>query len=171
MLEAFALELTNDDIVSINALTLSNKQLIKLLLPYISKDECEVDEYDLEIEEVIILQLKMIDYITQNNTNQYTLILLEVDFLNEEITNILNSMDNVFVLIYAYTDFKINNIEDILFCDNLIIDFADEQQIYELICDNNIKHLTLEETKMKLRQLFTKKKNKEDIIEQLLNII
>ena len=69
-------------------ITYTPKQFLKILLPIFLKEENQANEYDLSYNEIILFQLKMINYISNHQSNKI-LCLIELPLLTQEIDDYL----------------------------------------------------------------------------------
>lgn len=69
LLESFTNELDNE-LIYPKFITYTPKQFLKILLPIFLKEEDQANEYDLSYDEIILFQLKMIDYISKHRKRQ-----------------------------------------------------------------------------------------------------
>ncbi len=171
LFESLSQEITIESSVSGCFNTMVPKQLIKLLTPQYLENDISKDEYDLSLEEIILFQLNLIDYINKHdNTINHIIICIELPKLTETIYSKIKEMKNCYILIF--TDLEDSQIEDIskyYLCENKILDLADENQVFNLICDNNYKLLTLKEGREYVEKyIFEKEHEKARFIMDLL---
>jgi len=147
LFESLSQEITIESSVSGCFNTMVPKQLIKLLTPQYLDNDISKDEYDLSLEEIIIFQLNLIDYINKHdNTINHMIICIELPRLTEKIYSKIIEMKNCYILIFTeLEDSLIEDISKYYLCENKVLDLADENQVFNLICDNNYKLLTLKE--------------------------
>lgn len=128
-----------------------------ILLPIFLKEEDQANEYDLSYNEIILFQLKMINYISNHQSNKI-LCLIELPLLTQEIDDYLKKMKNCINVVMIY---KTNNpllYRNIYLFDDHLIDLNDEQQIYNLYLNKGI--CTLQEAQ---QMIINNIKNKLDI--------
>lgn len=156
LLESFTNELDNE-LIYPRFITYTPKQFLKILLPIFLKEEDQANEYDLSYNEIILFQLKMIDYISNHQSNKI-LCLIELPLLTQEIDDYLKKMKNCINVVMIY---KTNNsllYRNIYLFDDQHIDLNDEQQIYNLYLNKGI--CTLQEAQ---QMIINNIKNKLDI--------
>ena len=74
LLESFTNELDNE-LIYPEFITYTPKQFLKILLPRFLKEEDQANEYDLSYNEIILIQLKMINYIAKPSITTKTICL------------------------------------------------------------------------------------------------
>lgn len=156
LLESFTNELDNE-LIYPRFITYTPKQFLKILLPIFLKEENQANEYDLSYNEIILFQLKMINYISNHQSNKI-LCLIELPLLTQEIDDYLKKMKNCINVVMIY---KTNNsllYRNIYLFDDQHIDLNDEQQIYDLYLNKGI--CTLQEAQ---QMIINNIKNKLDI--------
>ena len=156
LLESFTNELDNE-LIYPRFITYTPKQFLKILLPIFLKEEDQANEYDLSYNEIILFQLKMINYISNHQSNKI-LCLIELPLLTQEIDDYLKKMKNCINVVMIY---KTNNsllYRNIYLFDDQHIDLNDEQQIYNLYLNKGI--CTLQEAQ---QMIINNIKNKLDI--------
>ena len=121
-----------------------SRQFLKILLPIFLKEEDQANEYDLSYNEIILFQLKMIEFISNNQLNK-TICLIDLPYLTKEINDYLISMKNCFNVVMIYKTNKNLNIKDVYMFGNLIFDLNDDEQIYNIYIDKGV--CTLQEAK------------------------
>lgn len=159
LLDAFASEIDDNLIIS-KFITYTPKQFLKILMPMFCYDEELANEYDLSYDEIIIFQLKMIDYIARKQLKT-VIVFIEIPELTNSIHEILKEMKNVMIIISV---FKYNvdlEIDDIMIFDKTILDASDEEQLYNYFIDRNI--YTLKEAKDMIKQKIKNGINKFDV--------
>ena len=108
-----------------------DKQFLKILLPIFLKEEDQANEYDLSYDEIILFQLKMIDYISKHQTTKI-ICLIELPYLSKEINDYLINMKNCFIVVMFYKTNSVLNIKDTYIFDDLIVDLNNDEQIYNI---------------------------------------
>ena len=89
------------------------------MLPIFLKEEDQANEYDLSYDEIILFQLKMIDYISKHQTTKI-ICLIELPYLSKEINDYLINMKNCFIVAMFYKTNSVLNIKDTYIFDDLI---------------------------------------------------
>lgn len=120
LLESFTNELDNE-LIYPKFITYAPKQFLKILLPIFLKEEDQANEYDLSYDEIILFQLKMIDYISKHQTTKI-ICLIELPYLSKEINDYLINMKNCFIVVMFYKTNSVLNIKDTYIFDDLIVD-------------------------------------------------
>lgn len=131
------LESFTNELIYPRFITYTPKQFLKILLPIFLKEENQANEYDLSYNEIILFQLKMINYISNHQSNKI-LCLIELPLLTQEIDDYLKKMKNCINVVMIY---KTNNpllYRNIYLFDDQLIDLNDEQQIYNLYLNKGI---------------------------------
>lgn len=174
LLETLCEQINEISIIKTSYDVMTEKKLTKLIEPYVDIDGYKCDEYDLSFEDVIIIQLKLINEIVNSNKiYDYIFIILEIPYLSSKILDLLSCMSNCFLLIFLNSKFFIENIDlnNILLLENIIIDFADEEQVCEIICNNCYKPIYLYEVKGYMKEYFINNgSDKCSFIKRLLNM-
>ena len=101
LLESFALEL-DSQIITSQFITQTPKSLLKLLMPFYMINDEQANEFDLSYDDIIILQLQMIKYIS-NDITKYVFCLIEIPELTHSIYEYIQSLDPM----PCYCDFNI----------------------------------------------------------------
>lgn len=149
LFEAFASEL-DDNLITPKFITYTPKQFLKILAPIFCYEEEQANEHDLSYNELIIFQLKMINYIAKKQ-QRLVICLVEIPELTLEINDILKNMDNCLVIVLL---FKYNlelNLKDIILFDNIVLDLNDEEQLYNYFIGKGI--YTVQEAKDKMKKI------------------
>lgn len=155
LLESFGSELDSDIILS-RFITYTPKQFLKILLPVFLKEEEQANEYDLTYEELILLQLKMIDYVSKNQIEKAKVMnLIEIPVLTRTINDYLNTMNQCLsIIILNNTKIELD-INHIYLFDHLCFDLNDENILYNVFLDKGI--CTLQEAKAEMKKLINNK--------------
>lgn len=143
LLESFTNELYNE-LIYPKFITYTPKQFLKILLPIFLKEEDQANEYDLSYDEIILFQLKMIDYISKHQTTKI-ICLIELPYLSKEINDYLINMKNCFIVVMFYKTNSVLNIKDTYIFDDLIVDLNNDEQIYNIYLNKGV--CTLQEAK------------------------
>ena len=143
LLESFTNELDNE-LIYPKFITYTPKQFLKILLPIFLKEEDQANEYDLSYDEIILFQLKMIDYISKHQTTKI-ICLIELPYLSKEINDYLINMKNCFIVAMFYKTNSVLNIKDTYIFDDLIVDLNNDEQIYNIYLNKGV--CTLQEAK------------------------
>ena len=146
-------ELDSESLIHSEFNSLQSKQLLKLVNPQLIIDNEYRNEFDLSYNEIIVLQLKMIKYILKKCNYNISIILITLPVISDEIKRELEELNNciVFIDTNQYRDFM--NLNEIMFINSSYLDFADEENIYNIINNNedSYDNLSMEELKMNLK--------------------
>lgn len=159
LLEAFGNELDNEIIVT-RFMTYTPKLFLKIILPIFCLSSEQANEYDLDYNEIIILQLKMIDYISRMNEKDFIFCVLDIPILTKEIKEFMDTLNNVLLIVFINSFSVIPLMDDIYIFDRIIIDLNNEEELYNVFTHRGI--CTLEEAKAEMKQLLNKQKEKLD---------
>lgn len=154
LLEAFSSEI-DDHIISTVFQTFSPKTLTKLITPLYLKEEEQANEYDMSYDEIILFQLRMINYIAKHSYMNNIFILLEIPYVSQSIKEYLNEIDHALVIIITHQYYGSIDLKDIYLVDDQLLDLFDENTIYEISTLYGIYRL--EEAKMKFKEIIEEK--------------
>lgn len=129
--------------------SITPKVLLKLLLPSFIINGDEANEFDLSYDDLIIFQLKMIEYITKNSKNKYNICLIEIPIVTNRIKEYVESINTCIFIIIAYRYKTTIELENILLFDNEVIDLSNEESIYNTFLNKGI--CTLEEAQQEMK--------------------
>lgn len=149
LFEAFASEL-DDNLITSKFITYTPKQFLKILSPMFCYEEEQANEHDLSYNELIIFQLKMINYIAKKQ-QKIVICLVEIPELTIEINEILKNMNNCIVIVLLCKYNLELNLKDIILFDNIVLDLNDEEQLYNYFIDKGI--YTVQEAKDKMKKI------------------
>jgi len=120
---------------------LNSKVLTKMLCIELLKEEYEANFYNLDYNEIIILQLDLIENICRQNKNLKYICLVDVPKVTDEIFKKINFMDllNLKTIIIA-NDFENNyfDVTNTLLIAEKMIDLYDEETIYDLTMNHKL---------------------------------
>lgn len=169
LLESLAEEMNEDDSLNVQFNSAGYKQLIKMLTPFYV-DDLQKDEFDLNYDQVILFQLKLIEYIAQNN-NKYDNIIIygHINNISAEIIEKLKKLNNSMQLIFT-NNYKENmNIKEVALYEQSLIDFSNIEQFYIEYSQKSFQQYSLQEVEYMiieyLKQNYTQKKT--DIYQEL----
>ena len=147
LFESLTTEMLDHSLLSGRFQTLTSKSLLKMISPFYLLDEDIVNEFNLSIDEIILLQLNMVKLISEEDKSLSQLILLiELDELKEEYLKLIKSFFNTISLIFVPNASTVDrNLKNYYLCENICLDLADDNQFYQTICDNRYKLLTMKE--------------------------
>ncbi|WP_455684414.1 hypothetical protein [Thomasclavelia sp.] len=173
LLETFCEQINEISIIKTNYNVMTEKKLTKLIEPYVDIEGYKCDEYDLTYEEIIIIQLKLIKEIINNNQKyDYIFIILEIPYLSRKILDAISCLSNcfLFICINSYNFIKNISLSDILLLENKVVDFANEEQVCEIICNNCYKPIYLYEVEEYMKEYFINSGSEKcSFIRKLLN--
>ena len=171
LFESLSYELSENSFINGNFLNMTSKQLCKLLLPSYIENDYKKNEYDLTIEDIIIFQLKLMQYIINQDT-KYTdsILCIEIPELTKQILDEIKQLHSHYILIFTN---KWNDVEfsshNYYICENECLDIASEDMLYRVICDNSYRLLTLKEGKEYMEKyLFDQEHEYTRFIKQIL---
>ena len=136
--------------IKIRPISFSASQYVKLVSPYLMFDDEVMNEYDLDIEQFLLTQIEIAKLAVSNNGKD-TCIIINYPLISETLLKKIESIQNCYVLIICKKVSRINNLEDILICDNDWIDLGDNDCIYEKICCNTLSNSNLLEAKQYMK--------------------
>lgn len=149
LLESFALEL-DSQIITSQFITQTPKSLLKLLIPIYMINNEQANEFDLSYDDIIILQLQMIKYISKDITKT-VFCLIEIPELTHSIYKYIQSLDQCIVIVVLISSTVSIELKDICYMSNMNIDCDNDEQIYEIFVSKGI--CTLKEAKEKLNNI------------------
>ena len=132
---------------------LTKKLLVKLIELSFLNDDTTINNYDLTLEERIMVQLNMIKQISLT-TKKNVLLLIECPIVSKTIIDKLKEFDVLSLVIFD----KIveDAYDDILILDKVRIDVSDEDALYELCFNDKTAYYTIEEMKNKMIDNYVK---------------
>lgn len=127
-------------------INITKKDIFKNMTLSLIKNDMEINNYDIDIKEKILIQIKMISKICKI-IKKKTLILIYSNILDNKIINELTDLEpNCFVLVLTN---NVNNInyedKDVMILDNLIIDLYNDDEVYNYGIENGI--MSIEESR------------------------
>ncbi len=126
---------------------LSKKMMVKLLEFSFLNDDSIINNYDLTLEERIMIQLNMIKAISRK-TEKKVLVLLDTPKVTSNMLEIINNINGQFLIMF--NQIVDGQYENVLILDNIKVDIDDENQLYETANSNNTAYYTIEEMKSKI---------------------
>ena len=120
--------------IKLRDIKISPTTFAKLIEPNLVIDDFEMNEFDLSIEDFICLQLDLIRQAT-SITKQENLIIVDYPIMTNKIQDKIKDISNSMIIVLCktiQTDYQLNNCYLI---DKFTIDLADEESIYERICN------------------------------------
>ena len=157
--------------ITINTTTLefklkdfSTKNIIDLIDTSIIKKGYLANQYDLNYEENINLQIKLLKNVVINNPEKIIFLVFDCE-LTEKLINEVEKQfteDNVICLIVANIN-HFTNLEDIILLNNQILDLMNKETIYDYLLMNLSFHTDLEGITYLLRDYIDGIKNPKTI--------
>lgn len=160
LLESFGNELSDELIIS-RFMTYTPKLFLKILLPLFCIDEEQANEFDLDYDEMILTQLKMINYIAQNNASSINLCFMDIPVLTRKIKEYLEQMQNCLLIVLIDNFEIVPQIQDIYVFDKYVIDLNNEEELYNHYIHRGI--CTLKEVKNEMKIQLNNYKEKLDM--------
>ena len=120
--------------IKLRDIKISPTTFAKLIEPTLVIDDFEMNEFDLSIEEFICLQLDFIRQAT-SITKHENLIIVDCPIVTNKIQDKIKEISNSMIIVFCttmQTDYQLNSCYLI---DKFTIDLADEESIYERICN------------------------------------
>lgn len=120
--------------IKLRDIKISPTTFAKLIEPTLVIDDFEMNEFDLSIEDFICLQLDLIRQAT-SISKQENLIIVDCPIVTNKIQDKIKEISNSMIIVFCktiQTDYQLNSCYLI---DKFTIDLADEESIYELICN------------------------------------
>lgn len=120
--------------IKLRDIKISPTTFAKLIEPTLVIDDFEMNEFDLSIEDFICLQLDLIKQAT-SITKQENLIIIDYPIMTNKIQDKIKDISNSMIIVFCrtiQTDYQLNSCYLI---DKFTIDLADEESIYERICN------------------------------------
>lgn len=169
LLESLAEEMNEDDSLNVQFNSAGYKQLIKMLTPFYV-DDLQKDEFDLNYDQVILFQLKLIEYIAQNN-NKYDNIIIygHINNISAKVIEKLKKLNNSIQLIFTNNYMENMNIREVALYEQSLMDFSNIEQFYIEYSQKSFQQYSLQEVEYMiiefLKQKYTQKKT--DIYQEL----
>ena len=129
------------------------KQLFKIFNFKLFKDDLQINSLDLDYNEKILFQLKMINVICKRE-NKQNLVLIAIPFITETILDYISTIDNAKVLVFpnkVAKNVKIDSKNVFYFSVDCAVDLYDDNTIYDLCLSAN-KNYSINEYKNKLME-------------------
>ena len=132
--EMLCIQFNEDHDIKLRDIKISPTTFAKLIEPTLVIDDFEMNEFDLSIEDFICLQLDLIRQAT-SISKQENLIIVDCPIVTNKIRDKVKEISNSIIIVFCrtiQTDYLLNNCYLI---DKFTIDLADEESIYECICN------------------------------------
>lgn len=169
LLNSLSEEVNDESMLKIMFNGANYKQLIKMLSPYY-EDELQKDEFDLTRDELILFQLDLVEYISNHNSKYDNIFIFgKLDNLSDRILQKINKIQNVKLMIFTNYYNDLMNIQNAALLQDIIIDFADMEQIYYDLSQKSLRTYMLQEVEQMtinyLQQTYTQETH--DIYQEL----
>ena len=132
--EMLCIQFNEDHDIKLRDIKISPTTFAKLIEPTLVIDDFEMNEFDLSIEDFICLQLDLIRQAT-SISKQENLIIVDCPIVTNKIQDKVKEISNSMIIVFCrtiQTDYLLNNCYLIY---KFTIDLADEESIYECICN------------------------------------
>lgn len=159
----------NDNLKSVRVSfdELNPKSLLKLSSLSLIKEDMVNDSCDLSFEDFIIQQLLLLYDISKDSLIPM-FVLIDVPIITDKILRFITLFENVYFLIFTNEYPEISEIKNVYMIDEVSIDFADEQLVYEIYGEKGGNLFTMEEVKAYLFNCINKKEEKVRFIKEML---
>lgn len=159
--------LQNDIKITIGQL--NNKNIVKLFSPFLVIGDEKACMYDLNYEEFILTLLRMVSKILENAVFEEVFLLLDIPILTSCINTYIQNLKKCYVLIFTNDYPSHICIEDFYICSKYSLDFADDEELYAIMCEEGHIAYELEEVKQMLSNYLNHVKDKyTGLIKELL---
>ena len=156
LLSALAQEVNETSILKIQFDSTGFKQLIKMANPFFESG-LQMDEYDLSLDELVSLQIKMIDYLTKHQSKfDHIIIYAKLDCLSSQIIKELDSLQKCHIIIvtrYYQPSMRLN---DICLMQKNLVDLANIEIFYKQFMKQSCHYFMIEEVKSMIERYLTK---------------
>ena len=132
--EMLCMQFNESHDIKLRDIKISPTTFVKLIEPILVIDDFEMNEFDLSIEDFIFLQLDLIRQAT-SISKQENLIIVDCPIVTNKIQDRIKEISNSMIIVFCttmQTDYQLNSCYLI---DKFTIDLADEESIYERICN------------------------------------
>jgi hypothetical protein len=132
--------------------SISVKLLVKIMGLSLLKEEFNAYEFDLDYDELIILQLNLLKRIALRQRDKDLIIIMDIPILTERITeNLKFDSTNIAILIFPFYIEVTQHIDykDIVLCHNAFTDLCNDEQLYDLSLDLPV-NLSIEELRNRI---------------------
>ena len=147
LFQALAEEVSDEDVIKLIFDGINGRSLLKLMKPYYI-EEYQKDEFDLTYDELILLQLKLIQYIIDAEVSkEQNLVIMQIPMLTESLVERIYKMSHCLVI--AFTDEITENMhmDDLYIVEQDKVDAADVESLFYEIENKTGKLYPLEELK------------------------
>ena len=147
LFQALAEEVSDEDVIKLIFDGINGRSLLRLMKPYYI-EEYQKDEFDLTYDELILLQLKLIQYIIDAEVSkEKNLVIMQIPMLTESLVERIYKMSHCLVI--AFTDEITENMhmDDLYIVEQDKVDAADVESLFYEIENKTGKLYPLEELK------------------------
>ena len=147
LFQALAEEVSDEDVIKLIFDGINGRSLLKLMKPYYI-EEYQKDEFDLTYDELILLQLKLIQYIIDAEVSkEKNLVIMQIPMLTESLVERIYKMNHCLVI--AFTDEITENMhmDDLYIVEQDKVDAADVESLFYEIENKTGRLYSLEELK------------------------
>lgn len=125
-----------DTNIKYNITNFETKQLLKLINPSIYANDLEKNVYDLEYEDVILFQLKLLNKISKISNKK--IIIIVDNYMTKQILDELEKInrEEVFILILRNINLQHFKTDDYLLVNQTTLDLDNKEKINEFIFNN-----------------------------------
>ena len=130
LFQALAEEVSDEDVIKLIFDGINGRSLLKLMKPYYI-EEYQKDEFDLTYDELILLQLKLIQYIIDAEVSkEQNLVIMQIPMLTESLVERIYKMSHCLVI--AFTDEITENMhmDDLYIVEQDKVDAADVESLF-----------------------------------------
>lgn len=152
LFESLADEINISSLIHTSFINMTSKQILKLIIPNLKIEELNCLEFDLTYEKIITLQLEMIKKIVEESLYEFSLVIIQAPILTSKIIDILDEIKNCYFLVFSNVFYERMNINDIAIYKSILFDISNEVQLYDIVCDNNYKYLTIAEARNYMKE-------------------
>ena len=147
LFQALAEEVSDEDVIKLIFDGINGRSLLKLMKPYYI-EEYQKDEFDLTYDELILLQLKLIQYIIDAEVSkEKNLVIMQIPMLTESLVEQIYKMSHCLVVAFADEITENMHMDDLYIVEQDKVDAADVESLFYEIENKTGKLYPLEELK------------------------
>ncbi len=147
LFQALAEEVSDEDVIKLIFDGINGRSLLKLMKPYYI-EEYQKDEFDLTYDELILLQLKLIQYIIDAEVSkEKNLVIMQIPMLTESLVERIYKMSHCLVVAFADEITENMHMDDLYIVEQDKVDAADVESLFYEIENKTGKLYPLEELK------------------------
>lgn len=150
-------EINEDDSLNVTFNSVNAKTLLKFMKVLFLEDDMQMDEHDISYEKIILIQLKMIQFIMERKIyNSPPIVIVHAPLLTQDIIRAVWSIPKVFTFVFT-DEYLVNmNIKDIALFENFFVDCRDIELIYRILDQRYCKLILLDEMEEQMKQYILK---------------